>query len=91
MARGRPVRLQRPRQGGQFDGEGSPEPHPEGEMASQGPGPSRASSPSLPEISGRPLRIITDPHTNADKAWARARETMIATLQDEVTRARAAE
>jgi hypothetical protein len=45
----------------------------------------------LPEILGRPLRIIADPHANTDEAWARAREAMIATLQDEVTRARAAE
>jgi hypothetical protein len=40
---------------------------------------------------GRPLRIAVDPHTNVDEAWARAGEAMIATLQDEVTRARAAE
>jgi GrpB-like predicted nucleotidyltransferase (UPF0157 family) len=39
---------------------------------------------------GRPLRIIADPHPNADEAWARVHETMIATLHDEVTRARAA-
>jgi hypothetical protein len=38
---------------------------------------------------GRPLRIIADP--NADEASARVHETMIATLHDEVTRARAAE
>jgi hypothetical protein len=29
------------------------------------------------------------PHPNADEAWARVREAMIATLHDEVTRARA--
>jgi hypothetical protein len=45
----------------------------------------------LLEISRRPLRITTDPHANADEAWARVRETMVATLQDEVTRARTVE
>jgi hypothetical protein len=66
-------------------------PHPEGEMTSPGLGPSRASSPPLLEILGRPLRITADPHANADEAWARVCEAMIATFQDEVTRARAAE
>jgi hypothetical protein len=56
------------------------QPHPVGETASQGAGPSRASLPPLPEILGRPLRIIADPHANTDEAWARAREAMIATL-----------
>jgi hypothetical protein len=60
-------------------------------MTSPEPGPSRASSPPLPEILGRPLRIIADPHANADEAWARVHEAMIATFQDEVTRARAIE
>jgi hypothetical protein len=69
----------------------APKPHPEGEAASQGPGPSIASSPPLPEILGRPLRITVCPHPTADKAWARVQETMIATLHDEVTRARAIE
>jgi hypothetical protein len=39
----------------------------------------------------RPLRITTCPNPTADEAWARVRETMIATLHDEVTRARATE
>jgi hypothetical protein len=38
---------------------------------------------------GRPLRITVDPHTNADEAWARVREAMVDTFQNEVTRARA--
>jgi hypothetical protein len=45
----------------------------------------------LLEISRRPLRITADPHANADEACARVCETMVATLQDEVTRARAVE
>jgi hypothetical protein len=40
-------------------------------------------------ILGRPLRITADPHTNADEAWARVREAMVDTFQNEVTRARA--
>jgi hypothetical protein len=40
---------------------------------------------------GRPLRITEDPHADADEAWVRVREAMIATFQDEVTRARAVE
>jgi hypothetical protein len=69
----------------------APEACPKGEMTSPEPGPSRASSPPLPEILGRPLRITADPHANADEAWARVREAMIATFQDEVTRAHAIE
>jgi hypothetical protein len=37
---------------------------------------------------GRPLRITADPHTNDDEAWARVREAMVDTFQNEVTRAR---
>jgi hypothetical protein len=58
----------------------APEPRPKGEMTSPEPGPSRASSPPLLEILGRPLRITVDPHANADEAWARVREAMIATF-----------
>jgi hypothetical protein len=47
--------------------------------------------PPLPEILGRPLRITVDPHTNAAEAWARVREAMVDTFQNEVTRARAAD
>jgi F0F1-type ATP synthase membrane subunit b/b' len=60
-------------------------------MTSTEPGPSRASLPPLPEISGRPLRIATDPHTNADDAWARVLAAMTGTLQSEVAKARAAD
>jgi hypothetical protein len=69
----------------------APEPRPEGETTSPEPVPSRALSPPLPKILGRPLRITTDPHANDDEAWARVREAMIATFQDEVTRDRAME
>jgi hypothetical protein len=54
-------------------------------------GPSRASLPPLPEISGRPLRIAADPHTDTDDVWARVRDAMADTFQNEVARARAAE
>jgi hypothetical protein len=40
---------------------------------------------------GRPLRITARPHPTIDEAWETVRETMIATLHDEVTRARATE
>jgi hypothetical protein len=67
------------------------EPLLEGETTAQGPGPSRAPSPPLPEILGRHPRITTCPHPTADEAWERVQETMIPTFHDEVTRARAAE
>jgi hypothetical protein len=60
-------------------------------MTSTEPGPSRAPSPPLPEISGRPLRIAVDPHTNPDDAWARVLVAMTGTLQSEVAKARAAD
>jgi hypothetical protein len=50
------------------------------------PGPSRALSPPLPEISRRPLRIVADPHTNADDVLARVRDAMADTFQNEVAR-----
>jgi hypothetical protein len=55
------------------------------------PGPSRAPSPPLPEISRRPLRITVDPHTDADDVWARVCDAMADTFQNEVARARAAD
>jgi hypothetical protein len=58
-------------------------------MTSFEPGLSRALSPPLLEILGRPLRITADPHTNADEVWARVHEAMVDTFQNEVTRARA--
>jgi hypothetical protein len=67
----------------------APEPRTKGKTTSSELGPSRAPSPTLPEILGRPLRITMDPHTNADEAWARVREAMVDTFQNEVTRARA--
>jgi chromosome segregation ATPase len=67
----------------------APKPRTKGKMTSSEPGLSRAPSPPLPEILGRPLRITADPHTNADEAWARVREAMVDTFQNKVTRARA--
>jgi hypothetical protein len=72
-------------------GRAAPEPRLEEKAASQGPGPSRASLPPLLEILGRPVRITALPHPTADEAWVRVRETMIATLHNKVTRARATE
>jgi hypothetical protein len=46
----------------------APEPSSEKGMASTEPGPSRAPSPPLPEILGRPTRIAIEPH--ADDPWA---------------------
>jgi hypothetical protein len=60
-------------------------------MTSIEPGPSRAPSPPLPKISGRPLRITVDPHTNTDDAWVRLLAAMTGTLQSEVAKARAAD
>jgi hypothetical protein len=54
----------------------APEPHNERGTTSAEPGHSRASSPPLPEISGRPLRIAADPHTNTDDVWARVLAAM---------------
>jgi F0F1-type ATP synthase membrane subunit b/b' len=52
-------------------------------------GPSRASSPPLPEILGRPLRIAVDPHANADDAWAGALTAITGAFWSKVTKARA--
>jgi hypothetical protein len=67
----------------------APEPRGERRTASTGPGPSRAPSPPLPEILGRPARIVAEPHT-ADP-WAGVLTAMTCALQDEVVRARTAE
>jgi hypothetical protein len=56
-------------------------------MTSSELGATRAPSPPLPEILGRPLRITADPHTNADEEWARVSEAMVDTFQNKVTRA----
>jgi hypothetical protein len=69
----------------------APKPRTERRTTSIELGPSRASSPPQPEISGRPLRIAVDPHTDTDDVWARVRDTMANTFQNEVTRARAGE
>jgi hypothetical protein len=71
--------------------EAAPEPRTERRTTSIEPGPSRASSTPLPEISGRPLRIAAHPHTDTDDVWARVRDAMADTFQNEVARARAAE
>jgi hypothetical protein len=42
----------------------APEPSGEKGMTPTEPGPSRALSPSLPEILGRPVRIATEPHVD---------------------------
>jgi hypothetical protein len=53
------------------------------------PGPSRALSPPLPEILGRPARITVVPH--ADDAWSGVLTAMTGALQNEVAKARAAD
>jgi hypothetical protein len=58
-------------------------------MTSTELGPSRATSPPLPEILGRPVRIAAEPH--AADPWARVLAAMTGALHDEVVRACAAE
>jgi hypothetical protein len=53
-------------------------------MTSTEPGPSRATSPPLLEILGRPTRIAAKPH--ATDPWARVLATMTGALRDEVIR-----
>jgi hypothetical protein len=65
----------------------APEPSSEKGAASTEPGPSRAPSPPLPEILGRPARITAEPH--ADDPWAGVLAAMNDALRDEVARARA--
>jgi hypothetical protein len=69
----------------------APKTHNERGTTSTEPGSSRAPSPPLPEILERPLRIVADPHTNADDAWARVLMAMTDTPQSEVAKARAAD
>jgi F0F1-type ATP synthase membrane subunit b/b' len=66
----------------------APEPRGERRTASTGPGPSRAPSPPLPEILGRPARIKAEPH--AADPWAGVLAAMTGALRDEVVRARTA-
>jgi vacuolar-type H+-ATPase subunit H len=68
----------------------APEPYTERGTTSTEPGPSRAPSPPLLEISGRPLRIAADPHTDANDVWARVLAAMTGTFQNEVAKGRAA-
>jgi hypothetical protein len=58
-------------------------------MTSIEPGTSRATSPPLPEILGRPARIAAEPH--AADPWARVLVAVTGALRDEVVRARTAE
>jgi hypothetical protein len=55
------------------------------------PGPSRASSPPLPEILGRPPRIAAEPHADADDAWTGVLAAMTGALRSRVAKARAAD
>jgi hypothetical protein len=67
----------------------APEPSGEKRTASTEPGPSRAPSPPLPEILGRPARIAAEPH--AADPWAGVLAAMTGALRDEVVKARTAE
>jgi hypothetical protein len=58
-------------------------------MASIDPGPSRAPTPPLQEILGRPARIAAEPH--ATDPWVGVLAAMTGALRDEVIRARTAE
>jgi chromosome segregation ATPase len=57
-------------------------------MTSTEPGPSRASSPPLPEILGRPTRIVVEPHAN--DAWSGVLAAMTGALRSKVAKTRAA-
>jgi hypothetical protein len=65
----------------------APEPSGEKGMTSHEPGPSRAPSPPLPEIMGRPARIAAEPHP--DDPWSGVLAAMTGALQNEVAKARA--
>jgi hypothetical protein len=69
----------------------APEPSTERRTTSIEPGPSIASSPPLPEISGRPLRIVVDLYTNTDDAWAGVLMSMTGAFRSEVAKARVAD
>jgi hypothetical protein len=58
-------------------------------MTSTAPEPSRAASPPLPEILGRPTRIAAGPH--ADDPWERVLTAATGALRDEVARVRSTE
>jgi hypothetical protein len=65
----------------------APEPSGEKGTASTEPGPSRAPSPPLPEILGRPTRITVEPHAN--DPWAGVLAAVNDAFWGEVARARA--
>jgi hypothetical protein len=65
----------------------APKPSGEKGTTSHEPGPSRAPSPPLPEIMGRPTRIIAEPH--ADDPWSGVLAAMTSALRNEVAKARA--
>jgi vacuolar-type H+-ATPase subunit H len=67
----------------------APEPSSERRTTYTEPGPSRATSPPLLEILGRPARIAAKPH--AVDPWARVLAAMTGALRDKVVRARTAE
>jgi F0F1-type ATP synthase membrane subunit b/b' len=67
----------------------APEPSGEKRKSSTEPVPSRAASPPLPKILGRPARIAAEPH--AADPWVGVLAAMTGTLRDEVVRARTAE
>jgi hypothetical protein len=67
----------------------APEPSGEKGTTSNEPGPSRAPSPPLPEITGRPARITAEPH--ADDPWVGVLVAMTSALRNEVAKARAAD
>jgi hypothetical protein len=67
----------------------APESSGEKRTTSTEPGPSRAPSPSLPEILGRPVRIAAEPHVV--DPWAGVLTAMTGALRDKVVKARTAE
>jgi hypothetical protein len=69
----------------------APEPSAERRTTSIEPGPSRASSPPLPEILGRPASIAVEPHANVDDVWTGVLAAMTGTLRSGVAKARAAD
>jgi hypothetical protein len=67
----------------------APEPSGERRTTPNEPEPSRAASPPLPEILGRPARIAAEPH--AADPWERVLAATTDALRDEVARALSAE
>jgi hypothetical protein len=67
----------------------APEPSGEKGTTFTEPGPSRATSPPLPEIPGRPVRIAAEPH--ATDPWAGVLAAMTGALRNEVVKAHTAE